>query len=379
MKLIHIVYIGVNGGTNIYQKYMNYYKVFKKNENINYHLIFISPLGFNNFEDIENIYFLRGTFLNQKFSAMRVWENIYDELLKRVSQLNPDHIILRMDFVSKKIFNFIKKFKPILEYPTPPIEETTIEKPLYYKLSNRYNLEAMKSVSFSILSYDNGYYEGKIDNIYVMNNSIFINNYKKRDFKKYDETHISFLLMSSKYGKYEYSGYDRLLLGLENYLKESKKTLFELYVGGTNIEGFKEILEYYDLKLVKEYVKINYLGFIPIIEINKYINKIDLGINDLAVHRKQGGKVNTLKTLDFMAWGLPFVLAHEDHGIDGKDNIKEAYLMESFNDRPLNIENIIKFLKKQNRTNIESLHFEARKISLDKKLEELVEYIKIRS
>lgn len=379
MRLVHIVYIGVNGGTNIYQKYKNYYKVFKKNENIDYHLIFISPVGFNSFQEEENIYFIRGSFLNQKFSAMRVWENVYEELVSKVSLLNPDFIILRMDFVSKKIFKFIKKFKPILEYPTPPIEETTIEKPLYYKLSNRYNLEAMKSVPFSILAYDNGYYEGKLENIYVMNNSIFIDNYKKRDFKKFDKKHITLLLMSSKYGKYEYSGYDRLLIGLENYLKESKETLFELYVGGTDIEGFKEILEHYDLQLVKEYVKINYLGFLPIVEINKYIDKIDLGINDLAVHRKQGGKVNTLKTLDFMAWGLPFVLAHEDHAIDGKESIKESYLMESFDDLPLNMKNVIKFLKKQNSTNIESLHFEAKKISLDKKLESLVEHMKVRS
>lgn len=361
MKIAHIISIGTNGGENIIQKYLNYIEVYKK-LNIPYHLIILSPESINQFNfNKQTITHFKIKTVNNKCGIKRIWIKGVNYLNSFFKNHDYSHIILRIDFMDKNILNFIKEFKPILEYPTPPIEATLKGKKLYQKLAKKYNHLALKESSLNITTSNINY-----PNKYIFYNSLYDQHSKKTNYKI--SSTIKVLFMSSKYGADEYNGYDRFINGIEYYLKNNDTHTFEFIVAGKDIEGFKSMLS----NFIVDQVKITYLGFKTINELNFIVKSIDLGINDLGFHRKGLQEANTLKTIDFLGWNLPFIVSHTD--VNLKANQK-FYLKVNENDKFLDIHKIIHFLYLLNRKDIAQMEIQSKEISLENRVKEFLLYL----
>lgn len=291
----------------------------------------------------------------------RVWIKAIPKLKELLNQIQYNYLILRIDFIDKNILRIIKLYQPILEYPTPPIETTLKNKPFYHKLAIKYNKEALEYSKFNLTTLDIGY-----PNAFIFPNSLNDQHTKKINYKINNE--IKILLMSSKYGPFEYNGYDRFLKGLEKFILFNSKYKISLIVAGKDINGFKDMIN----DTLRDNISIEYLGFKNISHFKNIIDNIDLGINDLAAHRIGLNEANALKTIDFIGWNLPFILSHKD--INLKKNQK-FYMKVDQSDEPINIENIIKFLKKINHDIIDQMKYQQKEISLENRIKGFIMYL----
>ena len=174
--------------------------------------------------------------------------------------------------------------------------------------------------------------------------------------------------MSSKYAKDEYNGYDRFLSGMREYLQTDHEYNFTFFIAGDDKEGFESMLDSH----LKKNIEIQYLGFQTIAELNQLIPNIDVGINDLAFHRKGLQEANTLKTIDFLAWRVPFLISHKDVNIKSEDSY---YLKVPEDESAIKIQDMIKFLNQINNNDIVQMEKRALEITLEERIKEFIKFL----
>ena len=321
-NLLHIIPVAIKGGPSIIEKYLGYKRSFEK-MNINYKLVIIIPKGFhqNYIKTIQNddyIHIIESKFVNTKCIFKRTMMNSLKPLDHIISQTKPTKIILRVGMLDNSYMKFIKKYKPIIEQASAPLEINFINAPLYEGLAKKYMPEIFQYTKLmtACLDYFKEFYSDEKEKIHIIYNSVDIPKYKIKRYTANKKDSYNILLMSNIYSKYSYCGYDRLLKGLKKYLLQNKNAKkINFYVLGSDIEGFKELLKYHKIHLSKKIVKFNFLGFKTIHQLNNIIDKIDIGINDLAAHRQGIKSVSALKTNDFLGWHLPFIISGTDENI----------------------------------------------------------------
>lgn len=366
MKLLHIIFIGINGGNNILQKYTNYYLTFRK-LGIDYRLLVIAPIGSSYFSKEKYIEIHTFKYLKEKYLLRRLWFNSEKLIIKKINTFNPTFTILRIDQVNSTINRLVKKFKLILDYPNAPIEKSLYQKPFYHKLAIKYNKQILEQSLLNIVTVK----ETEYKNSFVLPNSLINEQYyKKMDFKIIGSS-ISILFLSSKYGSYEYNGYDRFLSGLSNFMKVDNNFTFKLYFAGGDKSDILKLINQYNL----ENLEINYLGFKSIEELNNLIPNINLGINDIGYHRQNIKFNSTLKTVDFLGWNLPFIISHLDINLNIKD---QFYLKIDENENDINMDKVISFLKSFDQVKIKQMKLKSEEISLEKRLKSLLYYLEKR-
>jgi hypothetical protein len=271
------------------------------------------------------------------------------------------------------------KYKTILEYPFLPLSLNLIDKPFYRKLAQMYE-ESLIENSVGIIATlsifkEHPLYQKKP--IFLFPNSLLPNIYKPKLFKKFDGSVLNVLFMSSKYDIYHYNGYDRFLGGLNSFLSKNEKIRlkFNLFFAGKGSkEGIEKIISFYNLKNLKSpRVGFIHLGFKSIEELNGIIDDIHLGVNDLAVHRKGSVYNTTLKTVDFIGWELPFILAYEDENLPEKASF--FYKFEP-SDEPIDIGQVVKFVRNISEDAINEERACGKNILLSNRIKGLVEFLK---
>lgn len=377
-KFLHVVPVAIKGGSSIMQKYLDYKKVFEK-LNVEYVLVIITPKFFHSkfIETIENdpkIYIIESKYVNQKCIFKRTMINALKPLDEIILKEKPTNIIIRLGMLDSAYLQFIKKYNPIVEQASAPLEINFISAPLYEALAKKHMDNVFKNTKLMIgcLRYFNEFYPKNKDKLYIMHNSVNIPKYKKRRFThKNRKNSYNILLMSAIYSKYSYSGYDRLLKGLQSYLKDKRvNKKINFYVLGNDIKGFKELLNKNKIFLDKSRIKFHYLGFKTIKELNSIVKKMDIGINDLAGHRQKIKSVNAIKTLDFLGWNLPFIIAGDDENLIG---YKESFYKKfPLGDKAIDFQDVLDFMNKIKKRDFLDMEVCKVESSLEKRLSQLL-------
>ena len=138
-------------------------------------------------------------------------------------------------------------------------------------------------------------------------------------------------------------GYDRLIIGLNNYYKDNeKKPIVMLYIVGDsdNSESrkYKGLVSEYGLE---EYVK--FYGQVFGDDLDLLFDKSDFAVGSLGIHRKGIINNQTIKNREYCARGIPFIYSEIDKDFEGKDFILKA----SADENPIDINMIVDFLQKK--------------------------------
>lgn len=133
-------------------------------------------------------------------------------------------------------------------------------------------------------------------------------------------------------------GIDRLIEGLALYKGEAK---VELLIAGTVTPKIQKMISDYGHKINSE---IKLVSSKQGDELNQIINHAHLGVGSLALHRiplKQG---SVLKTREYAARGLPFIIGYEDEDITSYPEFSPLYLKVPANNYPVDINEIVQFI-----------------------------------
>ena len=144
-------------------------------------------------------------------------------------------------------------------------------------------------------------------------------------------------------------GFDRLIHGMgEYYSHPHEVNVYFHIIGGIgpsemynslHAPGFHELIEKYH---IEPYVLFHGHQFGE--ELNEYFNRCDFAVGSLARHRSGITTIKTLKNREYAARGIPFIFSENDEDFNDKPYIIKAPADET----PINIQEIIDFIKKIN-------------------------------
>jgi len=114
----------------------------------------------------------------------------------------------------------------------------------------------------------------------------------------------------------KWHGYDRLLTGLAEYVTrlDAKKVHLDLIGDGRELRALKEIANALN---INDYVTFH--GHLEGERLDDLLLVADIGIDSLARHRAGNNKNNSLKSKEYLAFGLPIVKSHLDPSIDNSE------------------------------------------------------------
>lgn len=276
-----------------------------------------------------------GRLKNNKFFFKIIKKNLikkdYDFIYIRFSMANIGMLKLidKMAKCNKKVY---------LEIPTYPYYEELennfknkilkyLDKIIWYKLKG----SIYKIVSTSDLK--------KINNVDVINiiNGVDLDKIKLKNKKEHDGINLVGVANVSKW-----HGYDRVILGLSDYVKSNKTDVnFYIIGGGSEIENLKDLTKRLG---VENYV--HFLGVKYGKELDRLMEEMDIGVSSLALFRAGGGH-DPIKSKEYAAMGIPILLGYKDRGFNEElDFIFQVPSDESY----IDIENV-KFNYKKLKSN----------------------------
>lgn len=134
-------------------------------------------------------------------------------------------------------------------------------------------------------------------------------------------------------------GYDRIIEGLKDYYNNDKcitvDVNFHIVGNGVELCRLNKIVGQYNLKK-----HVFFYGTKTGQELNEVFDKCDIGIGSLANHRKGLTKESALKSREYCARGIPFIISSDDDGFNS--DFKYRLKIEP-DESPVNINKIIEF------------------------------------
>lgn len=203
-----------------------------------------------------------------------------------------------------------KKKKILFEIATFPYEQEltgSIPKRIMLGIDRNYAGKLVDHLDYIITNYPHD----MILNIptIIMGNGI---NFEKfRNYKvEPDKTRLELISVSSLVF---WHGLDRLLKGLKNYYDLNPTFEVHLNIVGEGAEKEKLIYLTKDLGLTNY---VHFLGFKSGDELDRAFKSASIGIGTLGIHRKGISTDNSLKTREYIARGIPVILAADDIDIE---------------------------------------------------------------
>lgn len=243
------------------------------------------------FEHISNIMFYRVGF--------------YDEI-KRFA----DIAYMRYSFICLDIWNLMRRVPTFVEINSNEEKEYKLDWHKKFKSKIKYcwnffNRFLLMSVAHGkvCVTYELAKREmrkdPKIPSIVIQN--ALMGEYHRREQKIHDVPVLLFIGTPNQ----EWHGVDKVL----ELAKHTVDSLHFIIIGP-------------DLKNMKLSSNVEAYGILAKSEYNKFLNAADVGISTLALHRIGLNEACSLKTREYLSWGLPVIIGYEDTAFIGKNDCK---------------------------------------------------------
>jgi glycosyltransferase involved in cell wall biosynthesis len=143
----------------------------------------------------------------------------------------------------------------------------------------------------------------------VNGNGIEVSKYKLRQPPIFDGKLLKILFVG---GLYKSHGMHRLIEGLIKYDKYLNGNQLSVEVHIAGITKAESYLVKYESSKFKSHT-VFYHGFLSRIELDILMDKCNVAVNSLSLHRIGLSKTSTLKSREYFARGIPFITASEDN------------------------------------------------------------------
>lgn len=130
-------------------------------------------------------------------------------------------------------------------------------------------------------------------------------------------------------------GLDRVLAGLQSY--SSQKPFLHLKVVGNVSAKYMNLTSHLNHNV---HVKIDFLGRLYGLKLEEVFENTHVALSSLAVFRNKLQEACTLKTREYAARGLPFVIGYHDPDLEGAD---EFFMTVPPNNTPVNMDEVVAF------------------------------------
>lgn len=323
----------------------------------------------------------RSTTIKKIIARLPFFDYGYDftEAIKQIE--NPSFIYMRQTIFDKGLYKFLKLIK--LKYPTIKIIVEVVTYPYKYDFFKRVSmwplfikdhLNFKRSAIFinRIVTFS------KHDKILGINTIKTINGIKLDDYEAIKPlNHDNVINLISVAVMQPHHGYERLILGLNEYYKNKGNRNIVYHVVGN---GFNGQIEFYK-DLVRKFKledRVLFYGKKTGKELAEIYNLSDIGICSLGSYKIKVDASSQLKSREYLAKGLPMITGCYVDVLNDCDF--KYYLQFENNNTPLNVDRIVEFYDILSRTNRNDLiyyirDFAEKHISIETAFREVIMYI----
>ncbi len=257
-----------------------------------------------------------------------------------------DLVILRYPLADRSYSRFIRKYRVISEHHSDEVSElrSTVlgHSPLYLKLLSlvRLCLEVKYGHDYrercsGIVAVTNELREKETRGIgtkvpsLTIPNGIDVEAVAKTGFRKLDGQNVDLIFVGSRSSPWD--GLERVTTSVYNY---SGPYALRLHiVGETGFLGIKGT----------EKKKLIYHGVKRGAELDKVFAKANLAVSTMGLYRKKMKEAASLKTREYTARGIPFILGYRDVDLVGMDEKRKFFLEVPNNAKEISIEKVLNF------------------------------------
>lgn len=260
----------------------------------------------------------------------------YDLILKTINDNECDLVFIR--YVLSDIFfiNFLKRIKDlgakiILEFPTLPYDK---ERPSNIIEIDKYFRQYLKKYVDLAVTYNDIDTAFGIRNVFI-GNGIEVSSQKILKYRDFNEDKINLIGVANVS---KWHGYDRVIMGIAEYIRITKKNNVKFYIVGDGNE-ISNLIKLSSKLHISDSIK--FFGFKKDKELDKIYELADIGIGPLSNKRKNMIDSSALKNREYCSKGLPFIYAGYDS--DFKDF--KYSLQINDDETPVDILKVIEFIK----------------------------------
>lgn len=188
-------------------------------------------------------------------------------------------------------------------------------------------------VTNEISQYESGRSKGKAYPCHTVSNGIDTGKFSLADPVPYDGSQLVLVMASTTAN--EWHGIDRFIRGMAHY---QGKARLRLHLIGRFTSTARQLVEQHQLG--------ESVTFHPILagaELTQLLSQAHLGIGSLGMHRIPLRQGSVLKVKEYMALGMPFLVAHEEVDLIGRQEMKPYYLQLPADESPVEIQRVVDF------------------------------------
>lgn len=269
-------------------------------------------------------------------------------LIERSIHLNSyDYVILRYPFADKSCLGFVKKYNVISEHHSYEIHElkanlinkssakikliSLVRLLLEYKYGTRYReqCKGIIAVTDEIRCKEIAKVKQYLPSI-VISNGVDVDAIKMTSYRPLKTKSLNMIFVASN--QLPWHGLKRILTSIEKYEGEYDITV--------DVVGYMKSSTVNSLNRGKTI----YHGVKDGIELDEIYLKSNVAISTLGLHLKNLKEAASLKTREYTARGIPFILAYDDPDLNEVDEQRKFFLKFSNDKKILDIDRIVGFL-----------------------------------
>lgn len=266
-------------------------------------------------------------------------EDRFQEILKFIKTQNIQFVYIRNIMANQAYISFLRRLKELgigrmIEYPTIPYDKEFPEDAYVLKEDQYYRRQEKRYVPISTN------YNG-LSKVYGIPSIQLANGINLLDIPlRRKQIHSGIVLLAVATMNYAH-GYDRLIQGLAAYYHQntcSEEVRLYLVGDGPEVPRYKKMAQQNNID--------SYIEFCGILTGNKLtevFNKADIAIGSLGLSRLGEKKFDPIKTKEYCARGIPFVIGYEDLSFQKQC----AFVFQvPINEEPIIIPNLLDFYNK---------------------------------
>ena len=268
---------------------------------------------------------------------------------KSIPLRNYDYVVLRYPFADKSCIRFAKKYDVISEHHSYEIHElkanlinkssarikliSLVRLLLEYKYGTRYReqCKGIIAVTDEIRCKEVAKIKQDLPSI-AISNGVDVDAIKMTSYRPLKTRSLNMIFVASNL--LPWHGLRRILTSIEKYEGEYDITVH--LVGDMKFSIADPLSK----------GKTIYHGVKDGIELDEIYSKSNVAISTLALHLKNLKEAASLKTREYTARGIPFILAYDDPDLNDVDHNDRFYLKVPNNDKVVDIEKLITFAER---------------------------------
>lgn len=303
------------------------------------------------------------------FDELLLFKYFIKELFLVINDVNPSYIYFRRILpITPLLLKSIKLIKRMgievyYEYPTFPWEkELLVEKKYIFYLIDKIQFKALNRLVSKMVVV------GADEKIYSNDYTVISNAIKVNDIPQISPIDVKNLELNliGVANVNAFHGYDRIINGLAEYYSQSPDRIIKFHIVGKIGKGLK-LQELVNSLQLNKYVFFH--GHKEGEELQDLFNRSQIGVGCLGVHRKNVSYLNSLKNREYAARGIPFIFSENDYSIERRK--PEFIFKPSFDDSPIDINQIIEFYKKMKSTPKEIREFAMKYLNWESEMEKV--------